>query len=133
MAQRELRPWSRAAFVQANAESLPFGNGAFHAASCIFLFHELPHAVRRQAAEELARVLQPGGTLLFLDSIQLGDRPDFDPLLDRFPQAMHEPYYADYIRDDLAALFDRSGFEVATVDRVFFSRLMVQRRRGVQV
>jgi len=128
MAERQLQPWSRSAFVQTNAESLPFGNGAIDIASCIYLFHELPRAVRRRVAAELARVLRPGGTLLFLDSIQRGDHSEFDPLLDRFPQAMHEPYYADYIGDDLPALFEAQGFDVVQVERVFFSRLMVLRR-----
>jgi ubiquinone/menaquinone biosynthesis C-methylase UbiE len=130
MAERQLRPWSRTAFVQANAESLPFGDDTFDIASCVYLFHELPRAVRRRVAEELARVLRPGGNLLFLDSIQRGDHAAFDPLLDRFPQATHEPYYADYIDEDLPALFDAHGFDVEQVERVFFSRLMVLRRRA---
>ena len=130
MAQRQLRHWSRTAFVQGNAEKLPFGDGTFDIASCIYLFHELPHAVRQRVAGELARVLRPDGCLLFLDSIQRGDRPDFDPLLDRFPQAMHEPYFADYIQEDLPALFGAHGLEVEHVERVFFSRLMVLRRRA---
>jgi len=127
-ARRRLRRWSRTAFAVALAERLPFADASIDIASCIFLFHELPHAVRRRAAAEMARVLRPGGLLLFMDSIQLGDRPDFDPLLDRFPQAMHEPYFADYVRDDLAALFRQAGFTVATEERAFFARMMVLRR-----
>jgi ubiquinone/menaquinone biosynthesis C-methylase UbiE len=127
-ARRRLRPWSRTAVAVALAEQLPFATASVDVASCIFLFHELPRAVRRRAAAEMARVLRPGGLLLFMDSIQHGDRPDFDPLLDRFPQAMHEPYYADYIRDDLRDLFARLGFAVVAEERAFFARMMVLRR-----
>ena len=127
-ARRQLRHWSRAALCVAQAEQLPLQTASTDIASCIFLFHELPRAVRRQAAAEFARILCPGGTLLFMDSIQLGDRPDYDPLLDRFPQRMHEPYYADYIRDDLTRLFADTGFELLGQERAFFARMMVLRR-----
>lgn len=129
-ARRRLRHWSRAAFAVGLAERLPFASASVDIASCIFLFHELPHDVRRESAAELARILRPGGTLLFMDSIQHGDRPDYDALLDRFPHAMHEPYYADYIRDDLRGLFLQSGFEIVEESRVFFARMTVLRRRS---
>jgi ubiquinone/menaquinone biosynthesis C-methylase UbiE len=126
-ARRQLRHWSRADFAVAQAERLPFADASYDIASCIFLFHELPRAVRRRVAGEMARILRPGGVLLFMDSIQRGDRPDYDALLERFPHAMHEPYFADYIEDDLAALFREHGFAVAAVERVFFARMMVLR------
>ncbi len=129
-ARRRLRPWSRTAVAVALAEQLPFADASVDIASCIFLFHELPRAVRRRAAAEMARALRPGGLLLFMDSIQHGDRADYDPLLDRFPQAMHEPYYADYIRDDLSGLFAQAGFEIVAEERAFFARMMVLRRKS---
>ena len=127
-ARRQLRRWSRAGLAVAQAERLPFADASYDIASCIFLFHELPRAVRHGVAAELARILRPGGTLLFMDSIQRGDRADYDALLERFPYAMHEPYFADYIEDDLAALFREHGLAAAAVERVFFARMMVLRR-----
>lgn len=127
-ARRMLRHWSRSHLTVGNAEALPAADASIDIATCIFLFHEVPRAVRRRIAEEIARVLKPNGVLLFMDSIQYGDRPDYDPLLDRFPQAMHEPYYADYVRDDLSSLFRDAGFAVDRVERVFFARMMVLRR-----
>jgi len=127
-ARRTLRHWSRSHLAVGNAEALPAADGSIDIATCVFLFHEVPNAVRRRIAAEIARILKPNGMLLFMDSIQYGDRPDYDPLLDRFPQAMHEPYYADYVRDDLSGLFRDAGFAVEKVERVFFARMMVLRR-----
>ena len=124
-AARQLRPWSRSGLAQGNAEALPFPDAAFDIVSCIFLFHELPNRVRRRVTAEIVRVLRPGGRLVFVDSIQYGDRPDYDGLLDRFPFGFHEPYFADYARDDLTALFQDAGLTVMSVERAFFSRVMV--------
>ncbi|MGH6621271.1 MAG: class I SAM-dependent methyltransferase [Alphaproteobacteria bacterium] len=127
-ARRQLRHWSRVGLAVAQGERLPFADASHDIASCIFLFHELPRAVRRRVAAEMARILRPGGILLFMDSIQRGDRADFDPLLERFPHAMHEPYFADYIEDDLRGLFRERGFTLAGEERAFFARMMVLRR-----
>jgi SAM-dependent methyltransferase len=53
---------------------------------------ELPPEVRRTVIREAARVLKPGGRLI-LDSLQRGDEPAYDAMLERFPQFYHEPYY----------------------------------------
>ena len=128
-AARHLRHWSRVRLAAGNAEALPFGHGAFDLVTCIYLFHELPRAVRRIVARELARVVMPGGLLLMMDSIQRDDHPPYNPLLDRFPLSVHEPYFADYVADDLDGMFRDSGFEVVATERVYFSRMMVMRRR----
>jgi len=52
------------------------------AATSIFLFHELPPKVRRIVFRECTRVLKPGGRLVIVDSLQRGDEPDYDGLLD---------------------------------------------------
>lgn len=70
--------------------------------TCTYLFHELPPAVRRAAAAEMARVLRPGGLLVLTDSIQLGDRPALDANLGRFGD-FNEPYYRSYISEDFGA------------------------------
>ena len=67
----------------------------------IFLFHELPPDVRRQVTAEIARVLKPGGLFVFLDSLQMGDKPGWDGLIEAFPHRFHEPYYRHYAIDDL--------------------------------
>ena len=124
-ARANLATWSRTALIDAPAEALPFGDGEFDAVSCIYLFHELPRDVRRDVAAEIRRVLKPDGRFVFVDSLQPGDHPPFDPLLTRFPQVTHEPFYDDYLSDGLTELFAEAGFATVSVDRAFFSRIMV--------
>jgi ubiquinone/menaquinone biosynthesis C-methylase UbiE len=69
----------------ANAESLPVADGSQDALISIFTFHELPPKVRRAVLRECARVLKPGGRLVLVDSLQFGDQPDYDELLELFP------------------------------------------------
>jgi SAM-dependent methyltransferase len=92
--------------------------------TCIYLFHELPRPIRARVTREMARVLRPGGLLLFVDSLQLGDEPAFDGLLDLFPAAYHEPYYADYVRQDVAGLFAEAGLERVSKARAHMSTVV---------
>jgi SAM-dependent methyltransferase len=88
------------------------------------VFHELPPKVRRIVLREFARVLKPGGRLVLVDSIQNGDEPDYDGLLDLFPQSFHEPYYASYIGEDFKALCGECGLTPAGDARAFLSKVM---------
>lgn len=115
-------------FVEANAEDIPLPDRSVDLVTSVFLFHELPRKTRRIVAGEMSRVLKPGGTLVFVDSIQLGDHAAYDQLLDRFPVGFHEPYFQDYVRDDLEAVFSENGLVCTNVERAFFSRIMVMRK-----
>lgn len=117
-----------AQFVQANAETLPFDTGSQDIVTCVFLFHELPPNVRRTVASEMARVLKPGGTLVFVDSLQMGDKPDWDGLLEAFPVRFHEPYYRQYSIDDLDAVFSGAGLEPVETRLAFLSKVMVWKK-----
>src|SRR5262245_35947003 len=85
-ARRHLKRWSRLNLVVANAESIPAPDNSCDAVTSIFMMHELPPAVRRTVVGEAARVLKPGGRLILIDSLQRGDEPDYDGMLERFPQ-----------------------------------------------
>jgi hypothetical protein len=76
----------------------------------------------------MARVLKPGGLLVFMDSLQMGDRPGWDGLLEAFPVRFHEPYYRHYTIDDLDALFDAAGLAREHTENVFLSKMMVRRK-----
>jgi ubiquinone/menaquinone biosynthesis C-methylase UbiE len=105
VAKRQLAAWSRVALVEANAEALPLADASVDIVTCVYLFHELPRRARQSVAGEIRRVLKPGGKFVYVDSLQTGDEPDYDAMLDWFPVAFHEPYYASYLREDLGRLF----------------------------
>ena len=124
-ARAHLSRWSRVDLVVANAEALPAPDASFDAATCIFTFHELPPQVRRSVLRECARVLKPGGRLVIVDSLQLGDEPDYDGMLELFPQNFHEPYYAGYLKEDFRALAGACGLTHVRDVNAFVSKVMV--------
>jgi SAM-dependent methyltransferase len=107
---------------------MPFDADAFSAATCIFLFHELPPRVRPLVAQEIARVLAPGSGLVLADSLQLGDAPDLDQMLEYFPHGFHEPYYGSYLKEDLIALFEAVGFRHERTELAFLTKVLRFRR-----
>jgi ubiquinone/menaquinone biosynthesis C-methylase UbiE len=127
VARRALAPWSRIRLVEGPAEAMPFADGEFDIVTCIYLLHELPPRVRRAVVAEIRRVLRPGGTLILVDSLQTGDEPDYDAMLDSFPAAFHEPYYASYLREDLDRLTS-PGFTPAGRFPAYFSKVLSYRR-----
>ncbi len=124
-ARRHLKRWSRLNLTVANAESLPVPDESQDAVTSIFLFHELPPKVRRIVLRECARVLKPGGRLVLVDSLQRGDQPDYQGLLELFPQNYHEPYYASYINEDFSALAAGCGLTHIRNVKAFVSKVMV--------
>ncbi|MEP3264729.1 MAG: class I SAM-dependent methyltransferase [Hyphomicrobiales bacterium] len=119
---------SRVSFKQANAEEMPFQSDSIDIASCIYLFHELPPKVRRIVAKEIARVLKPGGTFVFVDSLQTDDTPAYNGLLESFPELFHEPYFQGYLEEDLASIFEEAGLTCEKSAPHFFSKVMVFRK-----
>lgn len=109
--------------VQANAEAMPFAEASFQAVSCIFLLHELPGAARQNVIAECFRVLEPGGTLVLADSVQMADSPEFIPAMENFRRMFHEPYYRDYIGDHIEARLEQAGFEAIRADTHFMTRV----------
>jgi ubiquinone/menaquinone biosynthesis C-methylase UbiE len=128
-ARRALAGWSGVTLAQGAAEGLPLPDAAFDLATAVYLFHELPPGLRPRVAAEIARVLRPGGLFVLVDSLQLGDVPDYDALLEHFPESLHEPYYEGYIRADLPALFGAAGLALEGTGRAYFSKIMTFRRR----
>ncbi|MBU1211304.1 MAG: class I SAM-dependent methyltransferase [Alphaproteobacteria bacterium] len=120
-----LRP---ARLVFANAEALPFEDASQDIVTCIFLFHELPPEVRRVVTREIARMLKPGGLFVFIDSLQMGDKPNWDGLLEAFPVRFHEPYYRSFVIDDLETMFAAEGLQSAGEMLAFLSKVVVRRK-----
>jgi ubiquinone/menaquinone biosynthesis C-methylase UbiE len=124
-AKRHLTRWSRTNLIVGNAESIPLPDESQDAVTSIFMFHELPPKVRRKVLREFARVLKPGGRLILVDSLQHGDEPDYDGLLELFPQSFHEPYFLSYIKEDFAALCRDCGLTHIRDARAFVSKVIV--------
>ncbi len=124
-ARRHLRRWSWLKLAVANAEALPLPDASQDAVTSIFTFHELPPDVRRIVLHEFARVLKPGGRLVLVDSLQRGDRPDYDGLLELFPQNFHEPYYASYIEEDFGVIAKDCGLIHTHDVNAFVAKVMV--------
>jgi ubiquinone/menaquinone biosynthesis C-methylase UbiE len=129
VAGRRLAHWSRVELIEGAAEAMPFGEGEFDIVSVIYLLHELPPRTRRAVVEEIRRVLKPGGTLIVVDSLQTGDEPDYDGLLDFFPFGFHEPYYASYVRENLDRLVG-PGFVRESSRLAYFSKVLSWRLTG---
>ncbi|MBV8889501.1 MAG: methyltransferase domain-containing protein [Alphaproteobacteria bacterium] len=127
VARRRLGDWSRVELVEAGAEDMPFEDRRFDVVTCVYLFHELPPRTRRAVIAELRRVLKPGGMVIFVDSLQTGDVPDYDAMLDWFPAVFHEPYYASYLGDDLDRLWS-AGFGAGEHRLAYLSKIAVYTR-----
>lgn len=114
--------------IAGNAEQIPLDDASQDFVTAIFLYHELPGEVRRTVTSEIARVLKPGGLLVIVDSLQFGDKPEWDGLLEAFPVRFHEPYFRHYAEDDLDGMLNASGFEVMSQEPAFLSKVIVSRR-----
>ena len=128
LARRRLADVAEAAVSVENAEALPFADGAFDVVTSVYLFHELPRNTRRGVARELWRVVRPGGLVVIEDSAQLAESAEIASALRAFPEEFHEPFYADYLADDLAALFRDVGFAVESSEPQFVAKVVVARR-----
>jgi ubiquinone/menaquinone biosynthesis C-methylase UbiE len=123
-ARARLARWRHVDVTVGQAEQTAFADGQFDAATCIYLFHELPPRVRRDVAREMARIIKPGGALVFADSVQAGDIEDLDQMLEYFPVGFHEPFYRSYQSEDLAALFGEAGFILEETQCAFLTKVM---------
>ena len=129
-ARKALKPWRDVTFLEANAETIPLADASQDIITCIYLFHELPPKIRTVVANEIARVLKPGGLFVFMDSIQPGDTKGFEALTEFFPQAFHEPYYESYLAWNVTEAFETAGFRKQTETPAFLSKIVAFERKG---
>lgn len=122
------RPQELPQLVQANAEQMPLADGSMQAITCVFLLHELPATARQNVLQECWRVLEPGGVLVLADSVQMADSPQFMAAMENFRRVFHEPYYRDYIADDIDGRLRGCGFEAIEAQSHFMSRFWSARK-----
>lgn len=111
-----------------NAEALPWTAGAFDIVTSTYMFHELPRNARRNVVREIARVVRPGGLVVLEDSAQVSESPELADVLRGFPREFHEPFYADYLEDDLGALLREVGLEVMDTEPHLVAKVVIARR-----
>ena len=124
-ARRAVRHWPHVDIVQAQAEAMPLEDESHDLIVSIFLFHELPPKIRREVGKEIARVLKPGGKFVFADSLQFGDTPELDGLLEYFPEGFHEPYYKGYLSESLEQVFGEAGLRSTPAETAFLTKIQV--------
>jgi ubiquinone/menaquinone biosynthesis C-methylase UbiE len=126
-ARRLIGSTARVKLIEGAAEKLPFEDASLDLVVSSFLLHELPADVRIAALAETRRVLKPDGLAVIVDSMQRGDQPDWDGLLDLFPHYFHEPYYAEYANGRLKDWAERAGLTVVSFERAFLSTVTALR------
>lgn len=127
-ARKATAHWPQVDILEGAAEEMPFPDETFDILSTIYLFHELPPRVRPLVFQDIARVLKPGGCFIFADSLQFGDVPGLDAILEYFPEGFHEPYYKGYLKADLGADLRRAGFEPARTEIAFLTKIQVWKK-----
>ena len=129
-ARARLSPWPQVDILHEAAETMPITDGTQDMVSSIFLFHELPPKVRPQVLSEIVRVLKPGGMFVLTDSVQFGDYPEMDGLLEYFPHGFHEPYYKGYLDWDLNNACESAGLKKSRETLAFLAKTTVWRKPG---
>jgi ubiquinone/menaquinone biosynthesis C-methylase UbiE len=122
-AQNRLVDFKRINFIQGQGENLDFKDETYDAVFSCYLFHELPQNIRKEVIDEKWRVLKKGGFLGIMDSIQKGDDVDLDWALKEFPIDFHEPFYKNYVENNLEPLVKRNDSKVQT-DIYFLSKMI---------
>jgi ubiquinone/menaquinone biosynthesis C-methylase UbiE len=123
-----LLPWRQADVIQDAAETMTLESASQDIAVSIFLFHELPPKIRPQVLAEIFRTLKAGGLFVLADSVQFGDYPAMDGLLEYFPHGFHEPYYKGYLEWNLAEALNQAGFVKERETLAFLTKVTTWRR-----
>lgn len=129
-ARKRLAALPEVSLAVENGEALPYADATFDVVTSVYLFHELPRNARRNVARELLRVVKPGGLVVIEDSAQLIESAELASALHAFPGEFHEPFYDDYLEDDLAAMLREVGFTVTSSEPHFVAKVVAARRPG---
>jgi ubiquinone/menaquinone biosynthesis C-methylase UbiE len=111
-----------------NGEALPWADATFDIVTSVYMFHELPSNARRNVVREMFRVVKPGGLVVIEDSAQLAESPTLAPVLRGFASEFHEPFYANYLEDDLAGILAEIGFSHVETESHLVAKVVRARR-----
>ncbi len=127
-ARRAVSKWPQVDIAEGAGEAAPFEDGRFDIVVSIYLFHELPPKIRPQVIGEIARMLKPGGLFVFADSLQFGDNPKLDGILEYFPEGFHEPYYKGYLSYDFEPVMAEAGLAPVMAENAFLTKISTWRK-----
>jgi ubiquinone/menaquinone biosynthesis C-methylase UbiE len=127
-ARKRLLDLDEVTLAAENAEALPWADGTFDIVTSVYMFHELPRNARRNVMRELFRVVRPGGLVVIEDSAQLSESGFLEPVLRGFPAEFHEPFYADYLEDDLAGILREVGFTAVRTEAHLVAKVVIATR-----
>jgi ubiquinone/menaquinone biosynthesis C-methylase UbiE len=127
-ARKRLEDVSELTLAVENGEALPWADATFDVVTSVYMFHELPRNARRNVVREMLRVCKPGGLVVLEDSAQLAESPQLEEVLHAFSREFHEPFYDDYLADDLAGVLAEVGFDVESSDPHLVAKVVVARR-----
>jgi ubiquinone/menaquinone biosynthesis C-methylase UbiE len=125
LARKRLADVAELTLAVENGEALPWADGTFDVVTSVYMFHELPRNARRNVAREMRRVLRPGGLVVVEDSAQISESPQLGNVLRGFPEEFHEPFYADYLEDDLGELLREVGFTVNRTEPHLVAKVVI--------
>ena len=128
LARKRLEHVDELTLAVENGEALPWADDTFDVVTSTYMFHELPRNARRNVVREMLRVVRPGGLVVLEDSAQISESPELEGVLRGFPQEFHEPFYADYLEDDLAALLAEVGFRVQATQPHLVAKVVIATR-----
>ncbi|KYF94428.1 hypothetical protein BE20_06620 [Sorangium cellulosum] len=126
-------------FERAMAWALPYPDGTFDRVVSSLMFHHLAADDKRRTAEEILRVLRPGGALLLADFGSPRSAPGraavralrwFDRIAHRHDDALARRF-DDNLADRLPAVLTGAGFcDVAEIDRIGTAIMPIATVRG---
>jgi len=128
LARKRLERVEELTLAVENGEALPWADATFDIATSTYMFHELPRNARRNVVREMFRVVRPGGLVVIEDSAQVSESPELASVLRGFPRDFHEPFYEDYLEDDLGALLAQVGFDVQATESHLVAKVVFARR-----
>lgn len=110
-AERKARGLSGITFDRGYVQKLPYADGEFDRVLSSMMWHHLDEDVKTQAAEEIFRVLRPGGSLHLMDIG--GEMAADDGLLAR--RMMRSPHTAGNLGDAIPRRLRSVGFDTTVV------------------
>jgi ubiquinone/menaquinone biosynthesis C-methylase UbiE len=117
--QRAAEVCAGAELVQAGAEDLPLGDDSFDTVVVTLVLCTVPD--QPAALREIARVLAPGGQLLFLEHVR-ADHPDLAKWQDRLEAPWRFLGDGCHCNRDTVSAISAAGFQLGNVERDEFPK-----------